>query len=87
MEANDLKPGDLVQAKQDLDPDGANIKTSTWGVIFGKADCYGDGAGPIVRWFTGKPLGVCNIYQIGPHDMDEDKLPPNIRKLTKEERD
>jgi hypothetical protein len=85
FQVSDLKPGDLIQAEVDLDPDGADVQAGTWGVVFGKENCYGDGAGPIVRWFTGEPLGVCNIYKIKPSDIDEDDLPPNARKLTEEE--
>jgi hypothetical protein len=57
-----LKPGDIVQAKIDLDPEGCDVPKGTYGVVFGEVDYYGDGAGPIVRWFTGEPLGVCNVY-------------------------
>lgn len=59
---NKLEPGDLVQAGVDLDPEGCNVKAGTWGVVFGECDYYGDGCGPIVRWFEGEPLGVCNVY-------------------------
>jgi hypothetical protein len=57
-----LNAGDLVQAARDLDPEGCNVKKGTWGVVFAESDFYGDGAGPCIRWFTGEPLGVCNIY-------------------------
>jgi hypothetical protein len=57
-----LQPGDIVVAGKDLDPEGCNVKAGTYGVVFGEINYYGDDAGPIVRWFTGEPLGVCNVY-------------------------
>lgn len=54
-----LQRGDLVQATDDFDLGGANVKRGMYGVCFEEANHYGDGAGPMVRWFGG---GVCNVY-------------------------
>lgn len=75
MTVADLKRGCIVLALRDLDPRGANVKAGELGVVFGEKNCYGDDAGPIVRWFrvvedeTAFPLhqvglaGVCNVYE------------------------
>lgn len=66
-----MRRGTVVRALRDLDPQGAAVHEGDLGVVFGEADCYGDGAGPIVRWFRVlrelPPCrvglgGVCNVY-------------------------
>lgn len=42
MSIMNLRPGAMVQALKDLDPEGANVKTGDFGVVFcesGRADC------------------------------------------------
>ncbi len=51
--------GTPVKATQDIDPTGANVKRGDVGVIFEESDAYGDGCGPMVRWYRG---GACNVY-------------------------
>lgn len=61
------KRGQLVCATKHLDPQGANVTPGTLGVVFEEANAYGDGNGPMVRWFTG---GCCNVY---PGDVETEK--------------
>lgn len=54
-----LRRGTLVRAERHLDPEGANVQSGTLGVVFEETDAYGDGNGPMVRWFS---HGACNVY-------------------------
>lgn len=64
--------GDVVMAKQDLDPEGANVKQGDLGVVFEESNAYNDQGGPMIRWmraFTDAteraschPGGCCNVY-------------------------
>lgn len=51
--------GDLVVALKDLDPEGANVKRGTLGIVFQEAEYHEPNSGPMVRWFSG---GMCNVY-------------------------
>ena len=50
-----------------LDRHAADVQIGTLGVVFEEADAYGDGNGPMVRWFTGT---CCNVY---PGDVESDR--------------
>jgi hypothetical protein len=54
-----LDRGTLVEAVEPLDRSGANVKRGDRGVVFEVTNAYGDGGGPMVRWFDG---GMCNVY-------------------------
>lgn len=54
-----LKPGTLVRAIRHLDPEGADVRAGTRGVIFHEQNFYKDGAGPCVMWMTGS---MCSVY-------------------------
>ena len=54
-----LSRGTIVFAAQDLDPEGANVRSGEKGVIFEEAEYHEGGSGPMVRWFSG---GACNVY-------------------------
>ncbi len=60
MATADLKPGTLVEAIIQLDPEAANIPPGMRGVVFHENNFYKDGSGPIVTWMNGH---VCNIYE------------------------
>lgn len=47
-----LAVGTIVRATRLLDKGVTDIVSGTVGVVFGETNCYGDGAGPIVQWFT-----------------------------------
>lgn len=47
-----LAVGTVVRAIRLLDEGVAHIVPGTMGYVFGEANCYGDGAGPIVQWMT-----------------------------------
>lgn len=47
-----LAVGTVVRAIRLLDEGVTHIVPGTVGYVFGEADCYGDGAGPIVQWMT-----------------------------------
>lgn len=49
-----LSVGTVVRAKRDLDniKDVGPIPMGTLGYVFGETNCYGDGNGPMVQWFT-----------------------------------
>jgi hypothetical protein len=58
-----LPRGTIVRARMDIDMDVANVQKGDLGIVFGETNCYSDGAGPIVRWFSGKEVGgVTNIW-------------------------
>lgn len=88
MKVNELKRGTIVRALKDLDPEGADVKKGQLGVVFGDANCYGDEAGPIVRWLDvvgGKVevAGVCNVYEgwveeHAPIDVAGIHTPPSV---------
>lgn len=59
MKVAKLQRGTVVIARKLLDPEGADVEPGTPGVVFEETDAYGDGAGPMVRWFTGT---ACNVY-------------------------
>lgn len=59
MKFGTLRRGTLVEAVRHLDLDGANVPVGEKGVVFEESNAYGDGAGPMVRWFSG---GCCNVY-------------------------
>jgi len=59
MRQLDLERGDMVIAVRHLDPNGANVRKGTFGVVFERANHYSDGGGPMVRWAN---MGVCNVY-------------------------
>lgn len=48
--------GDIVVARQPVDPVAANAQVGDLGVVFEPANYYGDGGGPMVRWFSGGAL-------------------------------
>jgi hypothetical protein len=57
---NELERGDVVIAAKHLDPEGANVRPGTWGVVFEEAGAYAmPSSGPMVRWAN---MGICNIY-------------------------
>lgn len=58
--AIDLPRGALVVAIRVVDPEGANAQVGEAGVVFEPTNHYGDGNGPMVRWFSG---GACNVYE------------------------
>ena len=60
VEVRNLKRGDLVKATKFLDPEAARVEVGTLGVVFEETNAYGDGCGPMVRWFTGT---ACNVYE------------------------
>lgn len=47
-----LAVGTVVRAVKKLDDGITDIEKGTLGYVFGEANCYGDGAGPIVQWIT-----------------------------------
>jgi hypothetical protein len=58
-----LPCGMIVRARMDIDTGIADVKEGDLGIVFGETNCYSDGAGPIVRWFSGKEVGgVTNVY-------------------------
>lgn len=68
----DLRPGTVVRAVADFDPEIADVQRSNVGIVFESANAHGDGAGPCVRWFdmhNGAPRakGFCNV---GPDDVE-----------------
>lgn len=54
-----LKRGDVVTARRNIDPKGADVRPGTRGVVFELANAFNDGGGPMVRWMN---MGACNIY-------------------------
>ncbi len=62
-----MERGTRVVALRDLDPQGANVKRGTVGLVFEHTNAYGDGCGPMVRWASG---GCCNVY---PGDVEREK--------------
>lgn len=84
MNTEKLQRGDMVKAARDLDPEGARVVKETLGVVFEEADFYGDGGGPMVRWFSG---GACNVYDgdvLSPDEEESDvtvgaQSPPKSR--------
>jgi hypothetical protein len=59
MPLTTLRRGTEVEAVKPLDPTGANVKPGDRGVVFEETNAYGDGSGPMVKWFGG---GQCNVY-------------------------
>jgi hypothetical protein len=55
-----LPRGALVRAIRKLDPGIADVQAGELGVVFELNNAYGDGNGPMVRWFEG---GACNVYE------------------------
>jgi hypothetical protein len=60
MEVKDLMRGDIVMALRHLDPNGADVRKGTIGVVFEETNYYSDGAGPMVRFMN---CGACNVYR------------------------
>lgn len=56
---NQLGRGDVVVARIHIDPEGANVRPGTMGVVFEVSNAYNDGNGPMVRWMN---MGACNVY-------------------------
>lgn len=54
-----LRRGDIVTAIKSLDPEGADVRRGTQGVVFEETNAYGDDGGPMVRWAN---MGACNVY-------------------------
>ena len=62
-----MRPGTVVVAMTNMDPEVLSVKIGDVGVVFEEAGIHGDGAGPCVRWL--RPLkdgsflviGLCNI--------------------------
>lgn len=49
----DIQRGSVVRALKTLEYEGTGgVHKGAFGVVFGDANCYGDGNGPIVRWFS-----------------------------------
>ena len=55
-----LQRGMVVIAVRRIDPQGADVRPGTMGIVFEETNAYGDGGGPMVRWMN---MGMCNIYQ------------------------
>lgn len=78
MKVSELKRGDGVTAAKLLDPEGAYVEPGTKGIVFEVEHFYGDGGGPMVRWFDG---ATCNIYE---GDITTNKALDIIRANEKE---
>lgn len=55
----DLERGTLVVAVA-VPPGACPVPKGMKGVVFEKKNAYGDGCGPMVRWFNGC---ACNVYE------------------------